>query len=432
MQNLSLLEFTKKGVLLKILETFNSSTDLTAIIVDLEGNPIIMNENPLESCRFCKIIRNNPKARQRCSESYARAGKLAATIGEPYIFRCPAGLVEWATPILFEGQHLGTIICGQVLMWEPEDFFWIELTMMNKQFNIDMAELISAAQELPVISGKKVQAAADLLFMIANHIIKTSIISMDQRKKVERQNILLEEDLKLRRIFEVSLNWHNSNTKSTSYSIKKENELLSKIRLGNKQQVLAVLEDILTQLQKEYLDNVEILRMRVLELLVIISRAVIEKGAKPEKILELNCYYTKELSNLQSPKPILSCMPIIVEQYMSLAENPESKNSQIVKQATEYIQQNYHHNLKLENIADAVFLSPYYLSHIFKEETGHTVLEYLTKIRIEEAKKLLRNSQTNVKEVAYKVGYNNPSYFSKLFRNIEGVTPSQFRERLMV
>ncbi|MCF8011106.1 MAG: PocR ligand-binding domain-containing protein [Clostridiales bacterium] len=132
MQDLLLLDSAEKELLLKILETYNSSTDLTAFIVDPNGDPIIMNKNPLESCRFCKVIRENPQARKRCSEAYARAGKLAATMGEPYIFRCPAGLVEWATPILYKGQHLGTIICGQILMWEPEDFFWIELSIMNK------------------------------------------------------------------------------------------------------------------------------------------------------------------------------------------------------------------------------------------------------------------------------------------------------------
>jgi two-component system response regulator YesN len=428
----TLADLAETKILFDILDTFNFATDLTAIIVDLRGNPITREDDPLQACDFCRIIRENPEARKRCSEAYARAGKLAATICEPYIFRCPAGLIEWAAPILFEKQHLGSIICGRVLMWEPEDFFWVELTLMNKELGLDMVRLIAAAQKLPIISGKKVQAAADLLFAMANYIVESNFRVRDQQKRLEKQDLLLEEEMQTRKMLELALNPAAFGASNPAYSIKKEAQLLAKIRLVDKQQSLLVLKDILDELRQQYSDNLELLKARAIELLVMTCRATIEIGAAAENVLELNFRYTNELSKLNSPGEILAWIPLIVEQYLDLAARRQSKHFRVAKEITSYIRENHHRNLTLEAVAQAVYLSPYYVSRIFKEEKGCTVLEYLTKVRMEEAKKLLADPQKNVREVAKRVGYNNPSYFTKVFRATEGLTPSQFRSRYVV
>ncbi|MNW62789.1 HTH-type transcriptional activator Btr [compost metagenome] len=67
---------------------------------------------------------------------------------------------------------------------------------------------------------------------------------------------------------------------------------------------------------------------------------------------------------------------------------------------------------------------------LFKQETGETLFEYLTKVRIEQAKNLLKDPQNKLYEVCYAVGYTDPSHFSKLFKKITGSTPSAYREQL--
>jgi ligand-binding sensor protein/AraC-like DNA-binding protein len=426
LQHYKLLDFAEKDVLLKILETFNSSTDLTAIIVDLDGIPLVMKENPLKSCEFCSIIRQNSEAKKRCHDAYARAGKLAAATGEPYIFRCPAGLIEWAAPIQFKGHHLSTIICGQVLMWEPEDFFWIELTMMNKKYGYDMGSLISAAQKLPVISGKKVQAAADLLFVIANQVIKTGFLKQ-QKNKIPSTSVLINELNQLNHF--INNEYTNNKYKNKSSFSVKENELLASIKSSNTPQAFIILKDILKYLQNSFHNNPDIFKMHIIELLIKISETVFEKENNSEKILRLNYKYIQKINSLNSESEVINLASIIFEQYIKFSSNLKNKNSKIVKQVKDYIQENYHINLKLDDIANAVYISPYYLSHIFKKETGHTILEYLTKIRLNTAKKMLINSKDNVRVIALKVGYSNPSYFSKIFKNNEGLSPNQFRQK---
>ncbi|MNL70597.1 Arabinose operon regulatory protein [compost metagenome] len=94
------------------------------------------------------------------------------------------------------------------------------------------------------------------------------------------------------------------------------------------------------------------------------------------------------------------------------------------------IGQRYSENLSAADIAEGVYLSPTYVRLLFKQETGETLFEYLTKVRIEQAKNLLKDPQNKLYEVCYAVGYTDPSHFSKLFKKITGSTPSAYREQL--
>jgi two-component system response regulator YesN len=93
-----------------------------------------------------------------------------------------------------------------------------------------------------------------------------------------------------------------------------------------------------------------------------------------------------------------------------------------------YIRDNYKENLTLESVAQQVFISPFYLSHLFREELDITFLEYLTRIRIETAKQLLKDQNTTISSIAAEVGYEDPSYFSKVFKKNTGLSPNQYRK----
>jgi two-component system response regulator YesN len=95
-----------------------------------------------------------------------------------------------------------------------------------------------------------------------------------------------------------------------------------------------------------------------------------------------------------------------------------------------YIRANYRENLSLENVAQQVFISPFYLSHLFKEELGITFVEYLTRIRMEEAKRLLKEPRLSIVAIASEVGYEDASYFSKVFKKNLSISPNQYRKNV--
>ncbi|MEL7564529.1 MAG: helix-turn-helix domain-containing protein [Dehalobacterium sp.] len=104
----------------------------------------------------------------------------------------------------------------------------------------------------------------------------------------------------------------------------------------------------------------------------------------------------------------------------------KNRNRQIFESAVNYIHHNYQKNITLEDVSKHVHISPYYFSHGFKDFTGMGFVEYLKKVRIEEAKKLLLSTNLSIRTICKRVGYGDPNYFGRVFKSVMGVTPSTF------
>lgn len=110
-----------------------------------------------------------------------------------------------------------------------------------------------------------------------------------------------------------------------------------------------------------------------------------------------------------------------------LNEKSNSKNKKVIEIMKEFIYNHYAEDLSVSDIAREVYLSPCYANYVFKKETGKTLIEFLTEIRIEKAKHLLKNSLLKVYEISEKVGYKNNSYFCAVFKERCGITPLEYR-----
>jgi len=107
----------------------------------------------------------------------------------------------------------------------------------------------------------------------------------------------------------------------------------------------------------------------------------------------------------------------------------QSKNHAIslkIDQIIEYMRQNINRKITLEELSGRIGLSTFYLSRAFKEATGYPIIMYFNKMKIEKAKELLIEDNKKVKEVAFELGYTNEFYFSRIFKRIEGLSPSEF------
>jgi two-component system response regulator YesN len=92
------------------------------------------------------------------------------------------------------------------------------------------------------------------------------------------------------------------------------------------------------------------------------------------------------------------------------------------------IEEKYNENLSLEEICTKIAISKNYFCYLFKRETGMSIWNYLTVVRLQHAKQLLESTDMRSYEIAFLVGYDNPSYFSKLFKKYELMTPNEYRE----
>jgi two-component system response regulator YesN len=135
-----------------------------------------------------------------------------------------------------------------------------------------------------------------------------------------------------------------------------------------------------------------------------------------------------EISNLSSAEDIRY---FVTQNLVDISKQIRSMNSGpsiAIRKAISYINENYGNRISLQDVAHHTCLSPNYLSQLFKQETGKSFLEHLTLFRVAAAKKLLVQSNLTISEIAYKLGYDMPSYFSEVFKRNEGLTPSQYRK----
>lgn len=115
------------------------------------------------------------------------------------------------------------------------------------------------------------------------------------------------------------------------------------------------------------------------------------------------------------------------------AEKPAAGSPQELSiQIKEYIDDHYSEPVTLESIGSALHLSPWYLSHLFKEMTGYSPFQYLARRRIGEAQTLLISTDESITEIAFRVGYETQSYFNAQFTKHVGMPPNQFRRKYVV
>ena len=105
------------------------------------------------------------------------------------------------------------------------------------------------------------------------------------------------------------------------------------------------------------------------------------------------------------------------------------KQNQMILQAKEFIRGNYNKKVSIEELCRELYLSPTYFSYMFKKETGENYMEYLQKIRMEEAKHLLKTTNQKVYEIAEQVGYSDYKYFTVQFKKYAQMSPKEYRSR---
>lgn len=109
-------------------------------------------------------------------------------------------------------------------------------------------------------------------------------------------------------------------------------------------------------------------------------------------------------------------------------EGAGRRNSKVIRQVLSMIEKEYMQDLSLEYFAEKVYLTPSYLSYLFKKETGTSLVRYITSYRLDKAAEMLVRTQMKVADIGERLGYANPSYFIQTFRNHFGVSPAKYRE----
>ncbi len=154
-------------------------------------------------------------------------------------------------------------------------------------------------------------------------------------------------------------------------------------------------------------------------------RLAAERGnVSPVTLDRVSSHYAMVIEQLPSLKNYQRLTTEIATQYCEIvAAWRDNHYSSKVNQALQFIYRHYQEDLSLANVAAAAGAAPTYLSRLFKEETSETIFEFINRYRVQMAQQYLRHRPESVTDVAFHVGFNNVTYFNRMFKRYTGLTP---------
>lgn len=196
--------------------------------------------------------------------------------------------------------------------------------------------------------------------------------------------------------------------------------------------IATVLERYIASLGDSALHSAMMVSYVYVEVLLAASQIIKDSGGNPAEVLPAQYQRERaiaELACVDAVKPLLE--KILRHAVAYRDQQSSSRYGAIIRNAQSFLAERYQDQaISLRDVAGHVSLSNNHFCTVFSQETGITFTEYLTDLRLSKARELLRATQLRASEIAYQVGYNDPHYFSYLFKKHMGVSPREFRQGL--
>ena len=212
-----------------------------------------------------------------------------------------------------------------------------------------------------------------------------------------------------------------------------ERALLSMVRNGdlNYQEALSNSIRLSSGVQASGTDPLRQAKTSVIVFTSLVCRAAIEGGLSPAEAYSLGDAYIQSAENARTQEALLHLPATMYADFIrrvhNLRTNP--RYSHAVQKCIDYIEQHMEEKIHATDLAKRVGYNEYYLTRLFKQETGLSVANYVKFAKVERAKILLDSTELSVQQIADKLGFTTRSYFIQCFRTVTGMTPTTWREQ---
>lgn len=215
-----------------------------------------------------------------------------------------------------------------------------------------------------------------------------------------------------------------------NYPVDKENQLFEAVKRGELEEAVAASNQFFDWMTSTYSGYPEDIKLKVLEFVLKAETLAYEKGAGVYQFRSRQDYLgvinrTESYDSLRK-----WFIDKISESCQNVKRRQENRSNGVIDKAKDYILANFQRDISLDDISREIDISPYYFSKIFKENTGENFIDYLTTLRIDKAKELLETTDMSMKELCGEVGYANPNYFSRIFKKIVGLSPTEYKDKV--
>jgi len=204
-------------------------------------------------------------------------------------------------------------------------------------------------------------------------------------------------------------------------------ELVARVRIGDEEGTVIYLHTLLEKLAHTYSHDVNMFKSEAVELIITMSRQVLESGANAAVILSENARFIQDLYLTIRYDKFVQKVCEYARRLTQQMELSLTSASPVIRKAVRYLKENLQRRVSLEEVAQYCCVSVYHLSHLFKRETGMTVVDFLNKLRVEKAMHFLEATDCTIQEIAYFVGFQDANYFSRTFKKYVKYSPSAYR-----
>jgi AraC-like DNA-binding protein len=330
---------------------------------------------------------------EACRSFRAQAVAEALRWGEPCVLCCACNRALWAVPVVSNQRLCGGLLVAGVALRRP--------------------------RRVGSLDSKILSAGKWLLEFASKHNLTNAALLAERRRFARRERDKAEamHDLK-----------DSLHDDIRSAYLHEEPALLAAIRRGERTEARRILNRVLTAIYSVGQSNTALLKSLALELVVIMTRAAVQAGGSPEKILGINYQSLSALSHINDQEALASWLCEMLEQLIDAIEtNTRHPNSVLLARALEFMEAHLADEISRDEVARSAGLSSSRFSHLMRVKTGWSFTELLTRLRIDRACHLLAHTELGLVEIALECGFGDQSYFSRVFRKRIGDTPGAYR-----
>jgi two-component system, response regulator YesN len=326
------------------------------------------------------------------------------------------GISYLARAFRINEDDLNILVSGPFLMQVPDSNRFVKIDQQKR------IELEAFYRGLKLASNPKMQSIADLLDTARTLkqadirvLIPSSIVQESSNRNVEHHLEQPDEDyidlIELR--YEV------------------EKEIMRAVERGDSEsmkQLLLKMTNLFDFSERFPNHPVRAVKNSLVILNTILRLAAKNGNVQPYYLHQISEKFSKQIERSETIDSLNQLVAVMCDEYCSLVRHQAlSGYSPLVRRAAEYLAIHYSKPFNLTQLSDALHVNPAHLSRQFKKETGITLTDFHQKRRMEEAKILLKNGDSTIRWIADYVGFDDAGYFTRTFRKLEGMTPSEYR-----
>lgn len=392
--------------IIKTLNDFSAVSGGGIVLTDINGAII----HSAESCDFsCPLNPTECGGGRSCLRRHIFSCEQSDRFGGKYIYFCAANLIFITSPIKKDGKPVFYITAGPFLPMDCKDYD------------------IDCLASVPNIPPAKIRSISDLLHILSKYLSSGTEerFADDKNAEIYKQQQQIGEYVQ-----NIKAELIKDCQSYISYPYDKEKQLFHAITSNDLSNSRKYLNEILGHIFFSSANDLNVIKVRAMELTVMISRAAIEAGADINNIHQITTNYLGGFFSYCTIEEVCWTLTEILKKFTSETfEFNNVKHVDLISKAVSYIKTNYMNKITLDEIAEYVYISPSYFSKIFKKEMGCYFNDYLNNIRIEKCKMFLMTENLSLVEIAEHVGFYDQSYFNKVFKKVTGVTPKKFKEQ---